>query len=74
MEDQVPPEAEIDAFGRRLAEMVEAGGQIKLVQLYTVARRPAESFVGALSNEELARLADRVRALVDVPVKVYGSQ
>ncbi len=28
-------------------------GQIRLVQVYTVARRPAEAFVAPLANEEV---------------------
>src|SRR5207249_5722328 len=36
--EQPPPEAELQAFCERLNEIVQAGGQIKLVQVYTVAR------------------------------------
>ena len=42
-----PPPAEIAAFCDRLNEITAAGGAIKLVQVYTVARQPAESFVAA---------------------------
>jgi 2-keto-3-deoxy-6-phosphogluconate aldolase len=44
-------------FCNRLNEIVEAGGALKLVQIYTVARQPAESFVTPLTNEEVARIA-----------------
>ena len=36
-----PPVSEIDAFIARLREITAAGGRLKLVQIYTVARPPA---------------------------------
>ena len=57
-----PPSAvELEAFCDRLGEIVAAGGHIKLVQVYTVARRPAEDFVAPLSNAEV----DAILALVE---------
>ena len=38
---QGPSELEVEAYCRRLGEIVAAGGQIARVQLYTVARTPA---------------------------------
>ena len=56
-----PPSApEQAAFCDRLNEITAAGGQIKLVQIYTVARRPAESFVTPLTNAEVDALTDLV--------------
>ncbi len=66
-----PPEAEIDAFIERLNEITTAGGRIKLVQIYTVARRPAEDFVGALSQAEVDAIAGRVSAGTGVSVEAY---
>ena len=40
-------------------------GKIKLVQVYTVARPPAESFVTPLTDEELEAIAAKVRQLGD---------
>lgn len=58
----VPPsDAEIAAYTDRLSEIVREGGRIKLVQVYTVARRPARSFVTPLSNAEVDRIRDMVR-------------
>ncbi len=56
-----PSAAEIDAFCDRLAEISAAGGNLKLVQTYTVARPPAESFVTPLTNLELQAIAAKVR-------------
>ncbi len=56
-----PTAAELDAFCDRLAEIVAAGGTIQLVQIYTVARKPTESYVAPLSNPEV----DAIVALVE---------
>jgi wyosine [tRNA(Phe)-imidazoG37] synthetase (radical SAM superfamily) len=61
VDGQPPSEAEQEAFCDRLAEIVASGGRIKLVQVYTVARRPAESFVMPLADAEVDTLAERVR-------------
>ena len=71
--DEPPPEEEIDAFAGRLKAIVEAGGRIRLVQLYTVARQPAEPWVSALTDAELEDIADRVRRVIEGPVAVYGA-
>jgi wyosine [tRNA(Phe)-imidazoG37] synthetase (radical SAM superfamily) len=61
--DGEPPSAdEIEAFCARLGEIRDAGGQITLVQVYTVARPPAESFVTALSDEEVDAISEKVRS------------
>jgi wyosine [tRNA(Phe)-imidazoG37] synthetase (radical SAM superfamily) len=57
---QPPKPEELNAFCDRLNEIVAAGGDLKLVQVYTVARRPAEDFVSPLSDAEV----DSIVALV----------
>jgi len=70
-----PPDAEIDAYCRRLREILDAGGQLRLVQVYTIARSPAEGRVSALGDAELDTLADRIRdAVGTVPVETYYGQ
>lgn len=49
--------AEQEAYSDRLNEIISGGGQIKLVQIHTLARPPAEPCVTALSHEELDALA-----------------
>jgi wyosine [tRNA(Phe)-imidazoG37] synthetase (radical SAM superfamily) len=56
-----PSEAELEAFCDRLGAIVAAGGRIRLVQIYTVARPPAESFVTPLADAEVDAIADLVR-------------
>lgn len=56
-----PPVAELDAFCQRLQEITAAGGRLSLIQVYTVARQPAESYVSPLPDGEVDAIADRVR-------------
>ena len=42
LDGKPPSPAELEAFCDRLNDIIKAGGRIKLVQVYTVARRPAE--------------------------------
>ena len=66
-----PPVAEIGEFINRLNEITAAGGQIKLVQTYTVARRPAEDFVAPLTTDEVDALAARVAAATGLRIERY---
>lgn len=68
---QPPSEAELDAYSSHLNAIVKSGGRIKLVQIYTVARRPAESFVGALSNAQVDAIVERTRARTGLTVEGY---
>ena len=60
--DQAPSESEIDEFVRRLIELREQGCQIKLVQVYTIARDTAEAYVAPLERERVDAIAAKVRA------------
>lgn len=55
-----PPPEELAAFCDRLNEITAAGGRLSLIQIYTVARQPAESFVAPLTDAEV----DAIAALV----------
>ncbi|MCC7085359.1 MAG: radical SAM protein [Pirellulales bacterium] len=56
-----PAPAELDAFCDRLNE-ITAVGKIKSVQIYTIARRPAEAFVAPLTNTEIDAFVEQVRS------------
>jgi wyosine [tRNA(Phe)-imidazoG37] synthetase (radical SAM superfamily) len=56
-----PEDAEIAAYVDRLRDLVSAGSQIKLVQVYTIARSTAETYVTPLSKELVDAIASRVR-------------
>jgi len=68
---QPPSPEEIDAYCRRLGE-IAAAGTIKLVQLYTVARRPSQSWVAPLSAGQLDRIARRVAEQTQLAVEQFG--
>jgi hypothetical protein len=67
----VPPQGEIDAYCERLNGLLAAGGRLRTIQVYTIARGPAESFVTPLSDVELDQIAGFVRSRVAVPVDVH---
>jgi hypothetical protein len=72
--NEPPSPAELKAFCDRLNEITHAGGQLKLVQIYTIARRPTESYVTPLSDAEVDNIVALVRertALKAVPY--YGT-
>jgi wyosine [tRNA(Phe)-imidazoG37] synthetase (radical SAM superfamily) len=60
IDGQAPSADELAAFCDRLNEIASAGGALKFVQVYTVARKPAENFVTPLSDAEV----DAIVALV----------
>ncbi len=67
-----PPRAEeLEAFCERLNEITKAGGQIKLVQVYTVARVPAESYVTPLDDAGVDALADLVRRRTGLAAEAF---
>jgi len=67
-----PPSAsEIEAYCQRLREIVEAGGKIRLVQVYSVAREPAEAAASPLSDKELDTLAEVIRQQTGLAVEAY---
>ena len=69
-----PTEQELVAWCDRLKEILDAGGQLSLVQVYTVARKPAESVVAPLADSEVDAIVELVRDRVGVPaVAYYGS-
>jgi wyosine [tRNA(Phe)-imidazoG37] synthetase (radical SAM superfamily) len=71
LNDRPPPIEEIEAYCARLGEIVAGGGKIHRVQLHTVARPPAESWVSALSNGEIDALAEIVQTRTGLPVARY---
>jgi tetratricopeptide (TPR) repeat protein len=66
-----PPVEEIEACCTRLKHLMASGGQFKALQIYTIARDPADPHVSALSDDELDRIASFVKARVSVPVEKF---
>jgi len=69
--DRKPPVEEIESYCNRLNDLISADGRLKAIQIYTIARDPAEVDVSPLSNDELAQIGAMVRAAVNVPVETY---
>lgn len=69
----LPPPGEIEAYSEQLNLILSRGGRLKGLQLYTIARNPAEPSASPLSNEELNQIASLVKARVPVPVEVFYS-
>lgn len=65
------PDEEVAAYCERLDGIRRGGGAIKGIQLYTIARRPADPAVTALADEELDRIAAIVRGSVPVAVETF---
>ncbi len=64
---------ELAEYCQRLREIVDAGGKIKLVQVHTVARKPAESNVTALSKRQVDAVAKLIGKETGLPVeRFYG--
>ena len=68
---ELPPNEEIQAFCQRLREITAAGGKLSLIQIYTIARRPAESIVTSLTDEQVDRIASVVGSETGLPVAAF---
>ncbi len=66
-----PPAEEMEAYCSRLANLISAGGKIRTIQLYTIARDPAEACATPLSADELDRIATAVKDRISVPVEQF---
>jgi wyosine [tRNA(Phe)-imidazoG37] synthetase (radical SAM superfamily) len=66
------PQDEFTAYLDRLAELVEAGAKLKLVQLYTIARRTTEPYATPLEDSQLDELTQAFRRrFPSLNVEVY---
>ncbi len=71
IEGEPMPRAEREAICDRLGEITAAGGNVRLVQVHTVARPPAESYVSALSNDEVDAAVELIRRRTGLKVSGY---
>lgn len=71
--DGTPPSpAEVDAYLERLKRIRDAGSRIDEVQLYTLARKPAQSSCTPVEPAFLVGLKSRIEAELALTAKVYG--
>jgi wyosine [tRNA(Phe)-imidazoG37] synthetase (radical SAM superfamily) len=73
IEGVIPPPGEVESYCDRLTAILSAGGRLKGLQLYSIARDPADPLASPLSNEELDQIAAEVKSRVPVPVEVFYS-
>lgn len=66
-----PTTAELDAYCDRLNEILSAGGRLSLVQVYTVSRQPAESYVSSLTNDEVDAITNLVQERTGLLAEPY---
>lgn len=71
MNGAAPGGAELEAFCARLNAILTAGGRISLVQVYTVARAPAEAWVTPLTNAEVDAIVALVTARTGLPAEAF---
>lgn len=67
-----PSPTEVEAYANRLRDILESGGYIREVQLYTVARRPPNEWVTSLPDDELEAIATVIRERTSLPVEIFG--
>lgn len=71
---QPPDESELIAYTNRLMDITQAGGRIEYVQVYTVARQPAQSYVSALTNTQIDHIARLITDRTQLKTETfYGS-
>ena len=67
-----PTPVEIAAYIQRIMEICAAGGHIKLIQIYSIARRTTEAYATALPPETLVPLGEKIAtALPNIAVSVF---
>jgi len=62
---------ELETYCGRLNDITAAGGQIREVQAYTVARPAPEAFASRLTKEELRKLAKVIHESTGLKVEIY---
>ncbi len=72
MDGEAPPDSEITAYIDRLRRIQNSGARIRGVQLYSLARPPAEALCTPLEMPALLAIADSVRIL-GIPAQVFAT-
>lgn len=67
-----PAENELTAYAQRLKHILDKGGQLEKVQLYTVARRPPNEWVTSLPDAELDEVGQFIQTAIGLPVETFG--
>jgi hypothetical protein len=67
----VPSEQEIEQYAQRLKELVAAGAQIPLVQVYSATRPTVNPQCGHLPLRTLSRIAQTVRTRTGLNAEIF---
>lgn len=62
---------EVNAYANRINAILAGGGRIIALQLYTIARKPADCRVSSLSDEELDEIVSELRERLSLPIETY---
>ncbi len=73
LETHDPDPAEVEALAQRLNEILAAGGSLQAVQVYTLARPPAENYVSAVPEPLLRQIGETIASRTNLPVEVFPS-
>lgn len=65
------PATELNAYCDRLNEIIQAGGRIREVHAYTIARPTPEPWATKLTAAEVKAIADTIRERTELPVEVF---
>jgi len=71
IQGSAPPFEEIEAYCSQLNAILAAGGRLKKLQLYTIARDPSDPAASSLLPDDLDQIAAAARSRVPVPVEVF---
>ena len=66
-----PSREEVEAYCQRLIDIKNKNGKLKLIQIYTVARKPTEDYVAPLENKEIDEIVELVRNKSGLQVRPY---
>lgn len=66
-----PTSEEVEAYIQRLQHVINSDGRIARVQVYTIARPPAESFVTPLDANEVTAIAEQVTRETGITCEAY---
>jgi wyosine [tRNA(Phe)-imidazoG37] synthetase (radical SAM superfamily) len=71
IQDSTPPFGEIEAYCDQLNALLAAGGRLKNLLLYTIARDPSGSAASPLLPDELDQIAASIKSRVPIPAEVF---
>jgi wyosine [tRNA(Phe)-imidazoG37] synthetase (radical SAM superfamily) len=71
LHDRIMSVEELTAYCERLRSITAAGGQLKEVHAYTIARPTPETFATRLTHDELVTVAAVIRAQTQLRVNVF---